>query len=192
MTVETEIEKHIATHPDSKQREMQTLHELILQISPGCKLWFSDGKNEDGKVVSNPSIGYGTYTIKYADGSTKEFFQIGLSANTSGLSIYIMGLEDKRFLPDTFGKTIGKATVTGYCIRFKTINDIDLDVLQAAIKHGLTHTHRAKSAPRDPIRFNTLRVEQFLQLTNMDSQVAEREQNMIQFRKIWIPRKTTF
>lgn len=135
MEVNKQIEQHIATHPDSKQREMQTLHELVLQISPGCKLWFSDGKNEDGKVVANPSIGYGTYTIKYADGSTREFFQIGLSANTSGLSVYIMGLEDKRFLPDTFGKTIGKATVTGYCIRFKTIKDIDLDVLQAAIKH---------------------------------------------------------
>jgi len=136
MEVIQEIEEFIASQQAAKQVEMQMLHDLTLKASPECKLWFSDGRNEDGKVVTNPSIGYGTYTIKYADGSTKEFFQIGLSANTSGISIYIMGLEDKRFLPDTFGKTIGKATVTGYCIRFKTIKDIDLDVLQAAIKHG--------------------------------------------------------
>jgi hypothetical protein len=31
---------------------------------------------------------------------------------------------------------MGKATVTGYCIRFKSIKDIDLDVLQAAMRYG--------------------------------------------------------
>lgn len=115
---------------------MQSLHTLILQLSPKCKLWFNDGKNSEGKVVSNPNIGYGAYTIKYADGTTKEFFQIGLSANKTGISIYILGLDDKTYLAKTFGKTIGKASVTGYCIKFKTISDINLKALQSAIKHG--------------------------------------------------------
>lgn len=116
---------------------MQALHELTLRVSPGCKLWFTDGKNSEGKIVSNPNIGYGSYTIKYADGTTKEFYRIGLSANTTGISVYILGLEDKKYLANTFGKTIGKASVTGYCIKFKTISDIALDVLQAAIRYGI-------------------------------------------------------
>jgi len=116
---------------------MQELHQLTLQVSPGCKLWFTDGKNSDGKVVANPNVGYGFYTIKYADGTTKEFYRIGLSANTTGISVYVLGLEDKKYLAETFGKTLGKASVTGYCIKFKSIKDIDLDVLQAAIQYGL-------------------------------------------------------
>ena len=134
MSIEDQIREYIASHPEPKRSEMQTLHDLVLQVSPGCRLWFSDGRNDDGKVVSNPNIGYGCYTIKYADGTTKEFFQIGLSANTSGISVYILGLDDKTYLARTIGESIGKASVTGYCIKFKKIQDIDLKVLRNVIQ----------------------------------------------------------
>jgi hypothetical protein len=32
--------------------------------------------------------------MKYADGTSRDFYQIGLSANTTGISVYIMGIED--------------------------------------------------------------------------------------------------
>jgi hypothetical protein len=136
MNVEGQIETYIASQPEPKRSDMRALHDLTLQVIPGCKLWFTDGTNSEGKVVSNPNVGYGSYTIKYADGTTKEFFQIGLSANKTGISIYILGLEDKTYLSKAFGATIGKASVTGYCIRFKTIRDIDIEVLQAAMRYG--------------------------------------------------------
>lgn len=137
MTVEEQIESYIASQPDPKRRDIQALHELALQVSPGCKLWFTDGKNSEGKVVANPNIGYGYYTINYADGSTREFFQVGLSANKTGISVYILGLEDKTYLAKTYGATIGKASVTGYCIKFKSLKDINVDVLKTAIRHRL-------------------------------------------------------
>jgi len=119
---------------------MQELHRLIVKALPKSKLWFVDGKNDAGKVVSNPNIGYGAYTIKYANGSTKEFFQIGLSANTTGISVYIMGLEDKTYLAKTYGKRLGKASVTGYCIKFKKLADIDVDLLLEGIRFGVQAT----------------------------------------------------
>ena len=137
MNIEEQISDHIASQPEAKRSDMQALHELTLQVSPACRLWFNDGKNEEGKVVANPNIGYGFYTIKYADGTTRDFYRIGLSANKTGISVYILGLPDKTYLAETFGKTIGKANVTGYCIRFKAVKDIDVDVLQAAIRYGL-------------------------------------------------------
>ena len=33
----------------------------------------------------------------------------------------------------TIGKTIGKASVTGYCIKFKTLKDINIEILKQAI-----------------------------------------------------------
>jgi hypothetical protein len=81
-----------------------------------------------GKVVSNPDIGYGSRDHKYGDGAVSEFYQIGLSANKTGISIYILGIEDKKYLADTYASSLGKATVTGYCIRFKTLKDINTDV----------------------------------------------------------------
>ena len=138
--VQEQIEKYIASQPEPKRSDMQALHHHILQVLPGCKLWFDNGKNSENKTVSNPNIGYGFYTIKYADGKTRDFFQIGLSANTTGISVYILGIKDKTYLAETYGKQLGKATVTGYCIKFKTLKDINVDILKAAIRYGVEAT----------------------------------------------------
>lgn len=139
MAIEKHIIAYITAQPESKRQDLQTLHQLILKVKPGCKLWFLDGKNEQGKIVSHPNIGYGAYTINYADGSKREFYKVGLSAHTTGISVYIMGLEDKLYLAKAFGATIGKAKITGYCIRFKALKDIHLPVLMSAIQFGFTH-----------------------------------------------------
>jgi uncharacterized protein DUF1801 len=143
MNVHEQIKDYIASQPEPKRGEMQALHDMILQVSPASKLWFLDGKNTEGKIVSNPNIGYGSFTMKYTDGSTREFYQIGLSANSTGISVYIMGIEDKKYLAKTYGKTLGKASVTGYCIRFKTLKNIDTDVLDTAIRFGFENSYAA-------------------------------------------------
>lgn len=140
MNTEQQIERYISTQPEAKSKDLQTLHNFIQEIMPACKLWFLDGKDENGKVVSNPNIGYGNYVIKYADGKTREFYQIGLSANTTGISVYIMGIDDKKYLPNTYSEIIGKASVSGYCIKFKALKDIHLEVLKEAIIFGLEQT----------------------------------------------------
>ena len=137
MNVQEQIEEYIGSQPEPKQSEMRELHRIILQVMPACKLWFLDGKNSENKIVSNPNIGYGSRTIKYADGTTREFYQIGLSANKTGISVYILGIKDKTYLARTYGKKLGKASVSGYCIRFKTLKAINTDILEAAIRYGV-------------------------------------------------------
>lgn len=134
MKIEDQIISYIESQSEIKKADMFTLHKLIMDIMPNCKLWFLDGKNEDNKIVSNPNIGYGNYTIKYADGKTKQFYQVGISANTTGISVYLFGIDDKTYLAQTFGKKLGKANVTGYCIKFKTLKDINSDILEEAIR----------------------------------------------------------
>jgi len=136
MNVQEQINTYIASQPEPKRGDMQALHSMIRGARPACKLWFLDGKNDEGKIVSNPNIGYGSYIMKYTDGTTREFYQIGLSANKTGISVYIMGIEDKKYLTETYGKELGKASVTGYCIRFKTLKDINPEILEAAIRFG--------------------------------------------------------
>ena len=136
MNVDEQIKNCIESQPEPKRSDMQALHGMILKVMPACKLWFLDGKNDEGKVVSNPNIGYGSLDHKYADGTISEFYKIGLSANKTGISVYIMGIEDKKCLAETFGKELGNASVTGYCIRFKTLKDINVEILEAAIRFG--------------------------------------------------------
>ena len=140
MNVQQQIKEYIASQPESKRFDIQALHNVIQQAMPACKLWFLDGKDSTGKTVSNPNIGYGTQTIKYADGTNREFYQIGLSANKAGISVYILGIEDKTYLAKTYGKKLGKASVTGYCIKFKTLKNINVDILEAAIRYGVENS----------------------------------------------------
>jgi hypothetical protein len=132
------VEAYLAGQPEPKQADLRQVHARILADFPDCRLWFDDGTNEDGKVVANPNIGYGRYTIAYANGSSREFYRIGLSATTTGISVYVLGLDDKTYLPRTVGTSIGAASVTGYCIKFRRLSVIDAEVLHSAIRHGMT------------------------------------------------------
>ena len=132
-----QIEAYIAGQPPSKAEALRTLHRRILEIAPDVRLWFLDGRNDDGKVVSNPNIGYGAETLVYADGGSRPFYKIGLSATTSGLSLYVMGLKDRTYLPETYGPRLGKAKVTGYCISFRSLQDLDPGVLDELVRDAL-------------------------------------------------------
>jgi hypothetical protein len=140
MNVGEQIREYIASQPEPKRSDMQELHTLILQVLPAGKLWFDDGKDSDNKTISNPTIGYGLQKKTYARGNTREFFQIGMSANKTGISIYILGIKDKTYLAQTYGKELGKASVTGYCIRFNHLKDINKNILEAAIRYGVEVT----------------------------------------------------
>ena len=141
MNIQEQIKNYIDSQPEPKRSEMQELHRVILELMPACKLWFLDGKNSRYKTVSNPNIVYGFYTIKYAAGTTREFYQIGMCATKTGISVYIMGIEDKKYLAQTYGTNLGKASVSGYCIKFKTLKDINIEILEAAIRYGVEATN---------------------------------------------------
>lgn len=144
MDTQKQIDSYLDSLPQPKRNDLLALHELVLGLHPTVELWFLDGKDGSGKIVSNPNIGYGRCSIRYADGSTKPFYQVGLSANTGGISVYVMGIHDRDHLARTYADKLGKAKVTGYCIKFKAVKDIDLGVLASAIAYGfgLRHSDR--------------------------------------------------
>lgn len=140
MNTQPQIDAYIESLPASKGAEVRELHRMILAGAPDCPLQFFDGKDDTGKIVSNPNIGYGTLALTYANGTSRTTFRVGVSANTTGISVYILGLKNKSFLADTYGGSIGKATVTGYCIKFRSLKNIDVSVLEQAIRYGLALT----------------------------------------------------
>lgn len=124
---------------DTDKREaMRTLHALVSKIMPGCMLWFSDGRNVAGGIVPGPCIGYGSRIIRYTNGTTREVFRAGISATNSGLSLHLFGMPDKTALARKYAATIGRATVTGYCIKFQKLKDVNLRVLEKALHENAT------------------------------------------------------
>jgi Domain of unknown function (DU1801) len=138
LNVQAQIDRYIAAQDPPKRHDIEAIDRIILAASPNCKLWFLDGRDSDNKIVTNENIGYGTQTLKYANGGTREFYRIGLSSNATGISLYLMGIEDRKYLPKTYGKKIGKAKVTGYCVRFRRLTDVNLDILEEMIQTHMT------------------------------------------------------
>ena len=133
-----QIQSHFALLEEAKSKELQQLHNFIVLLNPTCKLWFDNGVNEEGKVVTNPTIGYGLQTLHYAKGDPREFFQIGICATTTGISIYLIGIKDKNILKETFSPSIGKATITGYCVKYKRLSELNSDTLAKLIQFGFS------------------------------------------------------
>ncbi|MFM7006478.1 MAG: DUF1801 domain-containing protein [Flavobacteriales bacterium] len=97
---------------------------------PNLEQSFHDGKNEQGKQVTNPTYGFGSFEQTYANGEKKIHFRIGVAETKNGFSIYLLGIRGKLDLPELC-QGIGKAKVTGYCISFKKFSDLDTTVLRA-------------------------------------------------------------
>lgn len=130
MTTQNDIRAYLDSLPAARRTDMEALHKLILGLKSKLKLWFMDGKDKTGKVVTNPSIGYGAL-------KSRDFYQVGISSNTGGITVYLMGIDDRNYLKDTYAHDLGKATVTGYCIKLKRLADVNLATLKRAIKDGL-------------------------------------------------------
>ncbi|HWF00681.1 MAG TPA: DUF1801 domain-containing protein [Caulobacteraceae bacterium] len=137
MSVQEQIDAYIASLPQAKREDLQTLHQMAVRASPGCRLWWVDGRNAGGKIVSNPSIGYGVQSKSSARGEAKTFYRIGLSANTGGISLYVMGLDDRTHLAATYGERLGKAKITGYCVKFRRLADVDAAVIEEMVAEHL-------------------------------------------------------
>lgn len=140
MGAEELIGGYIQSLPEPKRSEVASLHEIILGLVPDSRLWFLDGRDESGKVVSNPSIGYGSLEKVKARGKTSEFYQVGVSANSSGVMVYLMSISDRAYLKETYGSTIGKAEITGYCIKFRSLTNLNLEVLKSAVRDAMSRT----------------------------------------------------
>lgn len=137
MDIKLAILNYLNNLPEPKKTEITRIHQAIIEIIPTAQLWFLEGTNASGKVVTNPNIGYGNCTLQLAGGKTRAFYKIGLSANSTGISVYIMGIKDKNYLNNTYGNKIGKAKITGYCIKFRNLKDIYIEELIRAINTEL-------------------------------------------------------
>lgn len=137
MDIKLAILNYLNNLPEPKRTEITRIHQAIIEIIPTAQLWFLEGTNTSGKVVTNPNIGYGNCTLQLAGGKTRAFYKIGLSANSTGISVYIMGIKDKNYLNNTYGNKIGKAKITWYCIKFRNLKDIYIEELIRAINTEL-------------------------------------------------------
>jgi hypothetical protein len=94
-----------------------------------------------------PSIvGYGSHTMRYANGRELEWFVVGFSPRAQALTVYVMG--GLRFQADRLAR-LGRHKVSGGgCLYLRRLADVDTGVLELI----LAHAQRTLGTPGAPPR----------------------------------------
>ena len=119
MSNATTPEEYIAGIESPRRVEIQAFHGMIKKIVPKLKVDMRFGM-----------IGYGTFHYKYASGKEGDWPLIALAAQKNYISIYVCATDGKGYLAEKYKKQLPRTNIGKSCIRFKSLSDIDLDVLK--------------------------------------------------------------
>ncbi len=145
-------ERYIDATPEPKRSDLKELHALIRKTLPTLE-----------PAVGSGMIGYGKYHYRYESGREGDTFRVALSANKTGISLYVCAVDDRGFLVEQAATKIGKASVGKSCIRFKKLSDLDLGALADVLARVRTARALgevgAEAQPRAAARKKTPAVE---------------------------------
>ena len=106
------------TEPDRKKAIAELFDLLKKELHDfDIKLW--------GNI-----IGLGSYHYKYDSGREGDWFKIGLANQKNYMSLYICETEGDKYIPEKYQDKLGKVSVGKSCIRFKKLEDLNLDEIK--------------------------------------------------------------
>ena len=112
--------------PDERRRKDCTTVARLMSRLTGAKprMW-------------GPSIvGFGTYSYRNSTGKEVEWFLAGFSPRKSNLTLYLMAGFSGR---DALMAKLGKHSTGKSCLYIKSLDDVNLDVLETLIDKSVKH-----------------------------------------------------
>lgn len=111
--------------PEERRHCLQTLLDLIREEYP-----------EEEPYMISGMIGIGTYHYKYDSGREGDWFKVGLYDRKAGPSVYVCAVADEGYVMENHADWFPKGSVGRSCLRFKKLEDIDLDKLRQVLKEA--------------------------------------------------------
>ena len=116
------VEELISKIDEPRRSEIKKIHEFIRKIVPNLPVG-----------LYGAIIGYGNYHYKYSSGREGDWMLIGLASQKNYISLYICATENGEYLAEKNKEELPKASVGKSCIRFKKLEDVNLEVLKKLI-----------------------------------------------------------
>ena len=86
-------------------------------------------------------IGYGVFPYKNHAEKMVDWATIALASQKNYISVYVCATTDHGYVPEKYKKELPKASIGKSCIRFKKVEDIDLEVLAKIFKEAEKLNH---------------------------------------------------
>ncbi len=117
--------EYIAGLEEPRKGQIKKLHELIVATVPKLKPFIIVGM-----------IGYGTYHYKYASGREGDWAIISLASQKNYISLYVCGVKNGKYIAEGYKDKLPKANIGKSCIRFKKVEDIDLNIIKTILREA--------------------------------------------------------
>lgn len=114
--------------------EIRRLDEVISTTMTRQSRVLWEGKFWGGSEQS--IIGYGDYTYQRGK-ETIEWFKVGLAVQKNYTSLYVNAADEEGYLSRRYADRLGKVKLGSSALSFKTIDDIDLEVLEEMLEETL-------------------------------------------------------
>jgi hypothetical protein len=121
----TTIEEYIAGVPEERRELVKFLHDFIQKAAPQLKPHFAANM-----------LGYGSFKYLDSKKQPRDWPVIALANQKNYISIYVCAVEDGQYAAEKYAPKLGKVSVGRSCIRFKKLEDVDLDTLKKVIRVG--------------------------------------------------------
>lgn len=121
-TSATTSEEYIQSIEEPRRSEVIELDKLITQSAPTLRAHFASNM-----------LGYGSFHYKSRSGREGDWPVIALASQKNYISVYVCSVKDGKYIASEYTKKLGKVSVGKSCIRFKKLEDVNLNVLKQVI-----------------------------------------------------------
>lgn len=122
------VSDYIAQIDEPRKSEIKLLHEYIRKLIPDAK-----------PHLAYSMIGYGNVHYKYASGREGDWPPVALASQKNYISVYVFAVDKNgKYVAENYKRQLPKADIGRSCIRFKKLEDINLEVLGDIIQSALS------------------------------------------------------
>jgi hypothetical protein len=117
------VEEYLLRVPEDRKKEVDFIHDFIQKAVPNLKPYFASNM-----------IGYGSFYYLDSKKQRREWPIIALANQKNYISIYVCTVIEDKFLAEKYKEELGKLSKGIGYIRFKKMEDINLETLKIVLK----------------------------------------------------------
>ncbi len=119
----TSIKEYFEMLPKERRETLEFLHKFILKTAPKLKPNF---------LYNMP--GYGSFKYTNYKKEIINWPTIGMASQKNYISLYVCAIDIKGYIAEQYKDTLGKVSVGKSCIRFKKLEDLNLEAFKKVLK----------------------------------------------------------
>jgi uncharacterized protein YdhG (YjbR/CyaY superfamily) len=117
------VEEYIEQVPADRKELIKYLHDFIKKISPTLKPYFAYNM-----------LGYGKFPYLNHKKEMIEWPIVALANQKNYISIYVCAIDGVEYIAEKYKSELGKVSVGRSCIRFKKLEDLNIETLEKILK----------------------------------------------------------